>query len=108
MTRSTFLIAILTLTLALTALAYWPTHRASAADIPSQPNLKPGTTCKVYFRHDVAGPSAQSYAPGIANNASVSGTVSAMQDQWIILDSDHKQYHIPMNAVGMIEVARPK
>jgi hypothetical protein len=108
MTRSTFLITLLTLTLTLTALAYWPTHRASAADIPSQPSLKPGTTCKIYFRHDVAGPTSQSYTAGIANNASVSGTVSALQDQWIILDSDHKQYQIPMNAIAMIEVDKAK
>jgi hypothetical protein len=105
MTRSSFLIAVLTMSLTLTALAYWPTRRAGAADA-GHSCIASGAACKIYFRHDAAGPAVQSYTAGVGNNASVSGALVSMDEGWIVLKEEKKEMHIPREAVAMIEVAK--
>jgi hypothetical protein len=107
MRRRSILFVAVILVLGLTAFAYWPVPRARAADGSAKASLQPGITCKVYFRGDAAGQSVQSYVPTISNNASLSGRLTSLDDQWVVLAGDQKEYHVPRSAVLMIEVAKP-
>jgi hypothetical protein len=84
--------------------AYRPGDRALAAD-GVKPGLTTGQACKVYLRADAAGTSGQ-YVPNLTNNATLSGKVAAVDDQWLVLSAEKAEYHIPRAAVLAIEVGK--
>jgi hypothetical protein len=77
---------------------------AAAADAPRS-SLAAGTACKVYLRADAAGTSGQ-YVPNLTNNATLSGKVAAIDDQWMVLVTDKGEFHIARSGILAVEVGK--
>jgi hypothetical protein len=84
---------------ALAAFWLWPARAADEA----APALAPGVTCKVYIRGDAAGQALQ-YVPGVTNSPSVSGAIRAINNDWVVISQDKREYHIPRGVVLTIEI----
>src|SRR5205085_7818418 len=67
-----------------------------------------GKSCRVSLRRDALGLAAPGLAEPMANMiggkpALISGTVEAMNDNWLVLRSESRTYWIPTSAILMIE-----
>ena len=107
MNRSSFLIALLSLSLALTALAYWPMRRADAVAEAGRPPIAAGTPVKIYLRTDAAGNVAQSYVGGVSNNVSLTGTLGSVDEHWATLNVNGKTQAVSASSILMIETVKP-
>src|SRR5687768_4806001 len=66
-----------------------------------------GKQCRVQFRRDALGMSSASGVGPTGNYrgmTSIAGTVEALNDRWIVLRQQEKQYIIPHGAVLLIDV----
>lgn len=72
---------------------------------PDKGGIVPGQQVRLYFRGDAAGQAVSSYVASVSSNASLSGTVKSMDDQWLVLASKDKTLHIPRSVVLMVESA---
>lgn len=102
MTRSRCLILVCA-ALALVATIYCLPRAAVAAD---NPGFEAGASIRVYFRGDAAGQAVQSYINSVSNNASVSGMVKSIDDQWLVISSGERTLYIPRPVILMIEKSK--
>ncbi len=114
MRNSSLAIAIIVGVFALAAFAYWPTHRANAADVPGaggKPALATGSSCTVYFRGDAVGQSMP-YSGSAMNNPSLSGTIISVDDNWLVIDrekdKEKKRHFIARSAILLVETPEKK
>jgi hypothetical protein len=97
---ATFLIGVATL-----ALLPAPRTTNAADPQPRRDALTPGLACKIYFRGDASGQTAP-YVATVTNNASLAGTIAAVDDQWVVLAADKHDYHIPRSSILLIDVTK--
>jgi hypothetical protein len=101
MKRSTLFIVVTALLVSLTTLSLWPARAADEA----APVLAPGVACKVYIRGDASGQALQ-YVAAVTNSPSVAGTLRAINNDWLVISQDKREYHIPRGVVLAIEVSK--
>lgn len=90
----------------LLALMYWSNATARAAADAGGPRIAPGTECVLYFRGDAAGMAVQSYVGSPFNTPSFTGTLVSVDDNWLVLSKDKKQYHIARPGILMIQTSK--
>lgn len=100
MVRAGWLLAGMVLIAVMIGVYLSPRDAVAAAD---KGGITVGNQVKVYFRGDAAGQAVSSYVASVSSNASLSGTVKSIDDQWLVLASKDKTLHIPRSVVLMVE-----